>query len=100
VNISIDFDNTYTRDPELWNQFALFALRRGHKVYSVSARHEKQMDDVRNTIGKYIGVDNCYGTGLVPKKDYMWRVCGIYIDIWIDDQPEMIVTGIDFSIIN
>ena len=33
MNISIDYDDTYTKDPLMWNWFAQQALDRGHKVY-------------------------------------------------------------------
>jgi hypothetical protein len=91
MKISIDYDDTYTRDPVLWDKFAADALARGHQVYCVSARGESEMGDPKRTIGQVVGPDNCFGTGLLPKRDFMWRKHGIYIDVWIDDQPEMIV---------
>jgi hypothetical protein len=91
MKISIDYDDTYTKDPLLWNWFAQQALDRGHKVYCVSARGAQHMDDPKMTIGQIIGPDNCFGTGLRPKRHFMWHVHGIYIDVWIDDQPEMII---------
>jgi hypothetical protein len=91
MKISIDYDDTYTRDPNLWDQFAAAAVKRGHQVYCVSARGEQHMDDPRRTIGQIIGPDNCFGTGLRQKRDFMWHTHKIYIDVWIDDQPEMIV---------
>ena len=95
MRISIDYDDTYTKDPLMWNWFAKSALDRGHEVYCVSARGWQHMDDPKNTIGRIIGADNCFGTGMKPKKEYMWEAHKINIDVWIDDMPEMIVNHVD-----
>lgn len=92
MNISIDYDDTYTKDPLMWNWFAQQALERGHKVYCVSARGVQHMDEPKQTIGRIIGAENCFGTNLVPKRDYMMTFRKIHIDVWIDDLPEMIVS--------
>jgi hypothetical protein len=91
MNISIDYDDTYTKDPLLWNWFAQEALKRGHKVYCVSARGTQHMDHPKLTIGRVIGPDNCFGTGLRPKREFMRTMHKIDIDVWVDDTPEMIV---------
>lgn len=89
--ISIDYDDTYTKDPLLWNLFAQQAMERGHKVYCISARSEQHMDDPKMTIGRVIGVENCFGTNLRPKRASMLETHKIRVDVWIDDMPEMIV---------
>lgn len=91
MKISIDFDDTYTRDPKLWDRFAVDAIARGHQVYCVSARGTQHMDEPKRSIGLIIGPENCFGTGMRPKRHFMWHVHKIRIDIWIDDSPEMIV---------
>lgn len=91
MRISIDYDDTYTKDPLMWNWFAQQALDRGHEVYCVSARGEHHMDDPKMTLGRVIGADKCFGTGLQSKREYMQKVRKIHIDVWIDDLPEMIV---------
>lgn len=90
--ISIDFDDTYTKDPELWDMFCLSAIDKGHTVYCVSARPEEHMYKVRNTIGKVIGTRKCFGTSLKCKRDHMKKY-GIHIDVWIDDTPDAIVSN-------
>lgn len=91
MKISLDYDDTYTKDPLMWNWFAQTAMERGHEVYCVSARSPHEMDKPKMTIGRVIGVDKCFGTGLKPKRAYMLEVQKIKIDVWIDDLPEMIV---------
>lgn len=94
--IAVDFDNTYTADPMLWDAFIKNALSRGHTVYCVSARSEKEMTKPRKTIGLLIGEKNCIGTCFKPKKEFM-RSLNIYVNIWIDDSPEMIVDDLIFN---
>jgi len=36
MKLSIDYDDTYTKDPILWDLFAQNAITRGHTVYCVS----------------------------------------------------------------
>jgi hypothetical protein len=90
--ISIDFDDTYTKDPAFWDSFCLNAFRSGHLVYCVSARPEGHMEKVRETIGRIIGRERCFGTGLKPKRDWMKQNTNISIDVWIDDTPDAIVS--------
>ena len=91
MKIALDYDDTYTKDPLLWNWFAKEALDRGHQVYCVSARSERDMDSPKLTIGRVIGPENCFGTNLKPKREYMKSNHGIKIDVWIDDTPDAIV---------
>jgi hypothetical protein len=94
MNISLDYDDTYTQDPVLWNGFCRTAKMRGHTVYCVSFRDTKQMDEPKATVGQVIGEHNCYGTGMRSKKDYMWHQHRISIDVWIDDLPQLIHSGV------
>ena len=92
ANISIDYDDTYTRDPELWNTFILSAKKRGHTVYCVTARsavYTDQLLEVLETIGQLIGNSNCIFTDGKPKRPYC-KANDIHIHIWIDDTPEAI----------
>lgn len=89
--ISLDYDDTYTKDPLMWNWFAKQAMDRGHTVYCVSARSERDMDDPKATIGRVIGPDNCFGTNLMAKRTFMEQHKRIKVNVWIDDLPEMIV---------
>ena len=88
MNLSIDFDDTYTRDPILWDQFIDLAQSRGHTVYCVTAREPSKINkqEVYDSIGLVIGKDNCYFTSQMAKAKYMSEK-GINIDVWIDDLP-------------
>ena len=91
MNISLDYDNTYTRDPQMWNNFINLALLSGHNVYCVTLRTPEQGDEVRNSIGKLV---NCYFTSMQSKSKYMYAH-DICIDVWIDDMPSCIGEGIE-----
>ena len=88
MNISVDFDDTYTRDPMMWERFIELAQECGHTVYCVTARPPTPINqwEVYGTIGKSIGKDNCYFTDCRAKAKFMSDQ-GIHIDVWIDDLP-------------
>lgn len=89
MNISLDFDETYTRDVEFWNKFIALAKQHNHNIYCVTLRSPHQSQEVLDSIGKYIGIENCHFTSMGAKKPHMWTE-NIRIDVWIDDMPTLI----------
>lgn len=84
MNISLDYDNTYTRDPKAWDQFIELFKSRGHMVYCVTMRSAAEATQVFHDLtGK---VENIFCTNREAKKDFMFRI-GIPIDVWVDDMP-------------
>lgn len=79
--ISVDYDDTYSDDPELFESFIKLAQKRGHLVFIVTARNENQ----------HVPIDFCevFYTNGELKAPYM-KSQGLDIDIWIDDWPEII----------
>jgi acid phosphatase class B len=94
MNIGLDFDDTYTRDPAMWDMLVPLMQARGHIVYCVTGRTPEESTPVLSTLGKIVGVNNCYFTSRQSKKNYMYTHY-IRIDVWIDDNPILIDTGID-----
>lgn len=82
MKIAIDFDNTYTLDPEFWDRFIANAKASGHKVWCVTAR--RNTEENRETV-VVPGVLTVFSE-LGSKIDCMERR-GIKIDVWIDDDP-------------
>jgi hypothetical protein len=80
--IALDYDDTYTADPELFDQFISAAKDRGHLVVCVTYRHE------HTPIKRDIGIEVFYTNGK-PKAEHM-REVGLSPDVWIDDWPELI----------
>lgn len=86
--LGLDYDDTYTCDPEFWNMVVSLAKSRGHKVHVVSCRFET-MENRRE-----MDVPGCltYLTGMSPKRWFMEQQ-GIQITNWIDDVPESVTMG-------
>lgn len=42
LTFSLDFDDTFTADPELWAVFVKVATFRGHRFYCVTARRDTE----------------------------------------------------------
>lgn len=89
--IAIDYDDTYTRDPLMWNWFINSAEERGHTVWCVTARHENHLDDVEATIGRVLEPNRIVATNGQAKKKFISENYDFYVDVWIDDIPEAIV---------
>ena len=93
TNIALDFDRTFTSDIEFWRYMIRMFTQRGHRVYIVTGRHDRE--DNRELVPRIMGAST-YGllSGIVfcnhsPKRDVM-QARDIMIDIWIDDLPEMV----------
>lgn len=92
MNIGMDFDDTYTRDPKAWNDFIRSFRSRGHKVYIVTWRFESESNDLYLNLGNF--VDGIYPTGRLAKEKFMYSK-GIRIDVWIDDNPSAILNTME-----
>lgn len=79
MKIALDYDGTYTADPELWNKFIANAVECGHDVFCVT---------MRNALTELILFVpmKVYYTNRQAKMDYC-KTNGIKVDIWIDDKP-------------
>lgn len=88
--ISLDYDETYTRDADLWDRFIANARSRGHKVFCVTMRFDipKEADEVRRYLGEK--VDQIIFTGRNAKKKFMYDL-GYDVSVWIDDSPNWIL---------
>lgn len=92
MRIALDFDGTYDVDPELWKGFIRLARSRGHKVFVVTMRYKNsdEENDVRAELGHL--VDGIFCTSRQAKKPYM-EAQGVNINVWIDDNPNWILTN-------
>lgn len=99
MKLGLDYDDTYTADPLLWNWFIAKALERGHEVYCTSFRNEEDMEEPKLSLGLLIGSANCYGTGGLGKNHFMLKQ-GIQIDVWIDDCPDAVCRGYEYYQLN
>lgn len=89
--VALDFDGTYTLDPELWNNVIDMFKRADHNVICVTMRYPEEGSEVELTIGKRC--DIIY-TSRLAKEPYLNNL-GIYPNIWIDDYPAFIFNNAD-----
>lgn len=82
--LAIDYDETYTEDPEFWDLVIALAVARGHSVICATMRHEHEGDEIR----KYLGhkVERIIFTGRKAKHQFV-QEAGYYPSVWIDDSP-------------
>ena len=85
MNIAIDYDDTYTEDPELWDSFIAAAKNRGHKVYCVTRRNPLKAADIRRAM-ELMDVEIIFVADGMTKR----TATVVQIDVWIDDNPKTI----------
>ena len=90
MNIALDFDDTYTRDPDFWDQFIHNAKQRGHDVRIVTFRKRTMVDPALNYLAQSIPV---IYTEYTQKRKFT-NSMGWMVDVWIDDSPEFIVNPV------
>lgn len=92
MNIGLDYDGTYTRDPRLWLRFVREAMRSGHRVYVVTMRYPSEQDSPDNPMDPALlrAVWSTNFTCRKAKVPYMKKL-GVHIDVWVDDQPRALI---------
>jgi hypothetical protein len=90
MNLSLDFDNTYTRDPAFWDAFISLAKRSGHRVYCVTMRSSAEGEEVRRYLAHQ--VESILFTNRRNKQEFCFEH-RISIDVWIDDMPYFILNN-------
>lgn len=93
MKIALDWDDTFTRDPEFWAGVIRSALQKEHEVRIVTFRSSDQIGDIKETLLS-VDLDNLslVTTGGVQKMEYCESI-GWVPDVWIDDSPEFIVAN-------
>lgn len=86
--IALDYDDTYTRDPELWDKFILDATNCGHTVFCVTMRYYEEGRDV--IIALSDKVEDIFFTGRKAKQKFMFDL-GYNVQVWIDDNPGFVI---------
>lgn len=100
MNIALDYDDTFTKDPALWLDFIDDAQSRGHEVYIVTARHPHEVDHLvpglfdPRLITKGVKV---IATAREPKRQWCYAKHNLHMHVWIDDMPEMIGTAMTWE---
>lgn len=85
--IALDYDETYTEAPSLWQAFIRMAHNEGHQVICATMRYESETGDICGWLHKNVKV---IPTGRKAKMAYL-KGLGYEPDIWIDDSPHFLV---------
>jgi len=83
MRLALDYDQTYTVDPEFWDAFMANAQVRGHEIICVTMRGPQAKVPMNCPI--------VYTSG--EAKVPFCEQHGIKVDVWIDDQPYRLVEG-------
>lgn len=88
LTIAVDYDGTYSADPDTFNKMIALFLAAGHTVICVTGRSDDGVMDVpvRASIGKLVP---CVFAGKEWKADAA-KAAGYNVNIWMDDIPNMI----------
>ena len=88
MHIGLDYYDTITLDPELWDRVIALFIDAGHQVTIVTIRSDRHgADDIKNYADAH-GIPAVFTFGC--QKDTFTAALGITIDIWIDDTPLLI----------
>lgn len=82
--IALDWDDTYTKDPDFWDDFLALACATRVEVIIVTGRKESDplpLDRYPNCVH----LDVVYADGELKEKAAL--KAGHMVDIWIDDLP-------------
>lgn len=91
LSIALDWDGTFTEDPDLWRLFVSTAKQRGHAVYFVTARHPSgEVEDE----ARRLGIEAVF-TGGRPKIASA-DAQGLLINVWIDDLPGLLFKDVTY----
>lgn len=91
MNVALDYDDTYTRDPQTWRAVVNTLRAAGHSVFVVTLRDTSRMqaEPVLNDLRDL--VDAVFFTACQAKASFMLNEHNILIHVWIDDNPFFIM---------
>jgi 5'(3')-deoxyribonucleotidase len=82
--IALDYDNTFTTDPEAWEKAMLVLKYSGFRIIGITMRYPEESYDVDMRYGNLC--DQIHFTSRKAKMQYCHQN-NIRVDIWIDDNP-------------
>ena len=87
LTIAIDFDHTWSADPNLFGIFAYNATKKGHTVIIATAR---DADHDNNDLNRVVPerIPRVFSNGGFKRE--ACRRAGYTVNIWIDDTPAMV----------
>jgi hypothetical protein len=90
MNIALDYDDTFTRDPAVWSAFVKDASCSGHDIRFVTFRSEGAGGNEDILADAYnLAIPVIFTSG--RRKRLHCYELGFIVHVWIDDMPELIV---------
>lgn len=83
LRIALDYDGTYSADPEMWEHFIDLVHTFGHEIFVVTMRYPEEAIWHKTPCPVFY-------TSRQGKKRYMENL-GYTFDIWIDDNPHWVL---------
>jgi acid phosphatase class B len=90
--IALDYDQTFTLDPDFWREVIHKAKEKGHDIRVVTSRWPEKEPGVCKIISQMFTDIPIHFTCKKPKRQFMKKL-GLKVDVWIDDRPESIISG-------
>ena len=91
MTVSVDFDRTFSADPQMWGEFARKAVADGNTVVMISRRPESDREEVIASLGDYAeSFSRVLLVGGDTLKADAADAAGISVDVWVDDSPQTI----------
>ena len=87
MNISLDYDGTYTEDPAMWNRIIATMRNADHTVMVITMRTPGEGAEVEANLRDR--VDAIHYTS----RAFKFKFCSdnnVKVDVWIDDAPYFI----------
>lgn len=88
MNLSLDYDATFTEDPDGWVEVMKIMRARGHTVYGVTMRYPTETSDMDRRYQD--ACDKIFFTGRKAKQPFMAER-GVRVHVWLDDMPQWVL---------
>lgn len=86
MNIALDYDDTYTKDPDFWEEFIHLCKHHNYNIQIITKRGPSNQGTCPVTSIPVVYTDR-------RAKAQFCSEHGIHVDIWIDDSPQNLYTN-------
>ncbi len=93
--VSIDYDGTWSADPDLFGIFARRAVVRGHIVIMITQRGPEHRVPEMDAIEAVLSHPIIFASG--KTKVHAAMEAGFVVDVWIDDNPWAMVKAFTYT---
>lgn len=93
TTFSLDFDKTFTADPDLFREFVRAAQRRGHTVLLTTQRCVEHLREIRGILGT-CDLPLVFASGFSKEEASAFH--GFAVDVWVDDSPYSVSTALRY----